>query len=356
MTVRWGIIGAGDISRKQTARAIREARNAELTAVMRRTIEGARGFARAFDAAKAYDSVEALLADPEIDAVYIATPVYLHAEQTIAAAQAGKHVLAEKPMAMSTAECHAMIEACQQQKVQLMVCYYQRFNARHQKAQELVRQGAIGQVTMAQARQAFLYPPEPDNWRQDPARGGGGAIMDVGVHCIDTLRFILGEVEAVTALVDTLAYDYAVDDTATLLLRFQNGAQGVASVAFTVPEVQVDTLNLLELCGSGGRIWTSPLHSKDSHGLLRLLTPEGEQHFTFEQSTHVALIEAFGRCIEDGEPVPVSGVEGLRGMAVVEAAYESARTGRTVFLQNIRSGGVTTNKFAATAAKSPYGD
>lgn len=330
MTVRWGIIGAGDIARKQTARAIQEAHNAELIAVMRRSREKAEAFAREFGAARAYDRVEELLADPEIDAVYIATPVYLHAAQTMAAAQAGKHVLVEKPMAMSTAECQAMIDACHQHGVQLMVCYYQRFNARHQKARELVAQGAIGQVTMAQARQAFLYPPEPDNWRQNPALGGGGAIMDVGVHCIDTLRFILGEVEAVTALVDTLAYDYAVDDTATLLLRFQNGVQGVVSVAFTVPEVEVDTLNYLELCGTGGRIWTSPLHSKDSRGLLRVLTPEGEQRFTFEQRTHVALIEAFGRSIEYGEPVPIPGVEGLRGLAVVEAALESARTGHTI--------------------------
>lgn len=186
---------------------------------------------------------------------------------------------------------------------------------------------------MAQARQCFLYPPQADNWRQDPAQGGGGAIMDVGVHCIDTLRFILGEVQAVTALVDTMAHDYAVDDTATLLLRFQNGAQAVVSVAFTVPEVGVDTLNFLELCGTGGRIWTSPLHSKDSRGVLRLLTADGEQRLAFEQSTHVTLIEAFGRCIEDGAPVPIPGLEGLRGTAVVEAAYESARTGRAVYLE-----------------------
>lgn len=105
-------------------------------------------FAREFSAAKTYDSVEALLADPEIDAAYIATSAYVHAEQTIAAAQTGKHVLVEKPMAMSTAECRAMIEACQQQGVQLAVCYYQRLNARpasggarHQKARELVEQG-----------------------------------------------------------------------------------------------------------------------------------------------------------------------------------------------------------------------
>jgi predicted dehydrogenase len=332
MTIRWGIIGAGDIARKQTARAIQEAQNGQLAAVMRRSMEGAQAFAQEFGAAKAYDRVETLLADPDIDAVVIATPVYLHAGQTIAAAEAGKHVLVEKPMAMSTAECQAMIDACRQHQVQLAVFYYQRFNARHQKVRQLVQQGAIGQVTMAQARFTSLYPPEPNNWRQDPDLGGGGALMDVGVHCIDTLRFILGEVEAVAAFVDTLVYDYAVDDTATLSLRFRNGVQAVISVAFSVPEVDVETLNYLEVSGTGGRIWTSPLQAKDSSGLLRLLTPDGAQRFTFEQSTHVALIEACGRAFQDGEPIPIPGVEGLRGMAIVEAAIKSARTARTVFL------------------------
>jgi predicted dehydrogenase len=330
MAVNWGIIGAGDIARKQTAPAINKARNAELVAVMRRTMQQAQEFAHEFGAARAYDSTEALLADPDVDAVCIATPTYLHARQTIAAAKAGKHILVEKPMAMSTAECRIMIETCERQGVHLMVCYYQRFNARHQKTRELVEAGAIGQVTMAQARQAFPYPPEAENWRQVPNLGGGGALMDVGVHCIDTLRYILGKVKAVTALVDTLAYDYKVDDTATLLLHFQNGVQAVVSAAFSVPETDVESLNTLEVCGTGGRIWTSPIHSKDSQGVLRLIKPAGEQQFSFEQSTHVTLIEAFGRSIEGHEPVPVAGSEGLRGLAIVEAAYKSARTGQTV--------------------------
>ena len=334
MTVRWGIIGAGDIARKHTARAIQEASNAELVAVTRRSLEGAQAFAKQFGVSKAYHRVERLVADPEIDAVYIATPVHLHAGQTIAAARAGKHVLVEKPMAMSTAECREMIRACEESEVQLAVCYYQRFNARHQEARKLIQQGAIGQVTMAQARFACLAPPQSGSWRQDPTLSGGGAMMDIGVHCIDTLRFILGEVDAVTAFVDTLAFDYAVDDTATVLLRFRNGAHAVVSAAFSVAEVDIDTLDYLEIAGTGGRVWTGPLHSKDSAGVLRLLCPEGERRFTYVQSTHLVLIEAFGRCIEDGDPVPVSGAEGLRGTAVVEAAYESAQTGRTITLHN----------------------
>jgi predicted dehydrogenase len=332
MGVRWGIIGAGDIARKQTAGAIQAAGNAELVAVMRRTLAGARAFAGEFGAVRSYDSVEALLGDAEVEAVYIATPVYLHASQTLAAARAGKHVLVEKPMAMSSAECSDMIQACEAHGVQLSVCYYQRLNARHQKVRELVQAGAIGQVTMAQARQAFLYPPQPGSWRQDPAHGGGGALMDVGVHCIDTLRFVLGEVEAVTSLVDTVAFDYPVDDTATLLLRFQNGAQAVVSAAFSLAGLDSPTLEFLEVSGTAGRIWTSVLHAKDSSGTLRLLTPDGEERFSFAQCTHKTLIEACSQSILGGGPPPIPGQEGLAGMRVVEAAYLSACTGRTIIL------------------------
>jgi predicted dehydrogenase len=334
MTVRWGIIGAGDIARKQTACAIGHASNSELVAVTRRTLAGAQAFAKEFGAAKAYDRTEQIVADSDIDAVYVASPVHLHASQTIAAARANKHVLVEKPMAMSTAECREMIRVCKEHKVQLMVCYYQRFNARHQMARNLVQQGAIGRVTMAHARFGCLAPPQPGSWRQDPAKAGGGALMDLGVHCIDILRYVLGEVEGVSALVDTLAFDYVVDDTATLLLQFGSGAHGVVSAAFSVAELDIDTLDYLEIAGTDGRLWTSPLFSKDSGGILRHLHSGGEQRFTFEQRTHLAMVEAFNRCVEDGDPVPVSGAEGLRGLAVVEAAYESARTGRAIVLQN----------------------
>lgn len=328
----WGIIGAGAIARKQTARAIQDAKNGELVAVMRQTMDGACAFAREFGVPKAYDCVGDLLADPGVDAVYIATPVHLHAEQTGQAAAAGKHVLVEKPMGMSAAECREMIRVCREGGVQLMVCYYQRFNARHQQVKRLLAQGVIGRPVMAAARQVMLYPPTGGAWRQNPALGGGGAIMDVGVHCIDTLRFVLGEVKSVTALVGTLVFDYPVDDTATLLLEFADGVQAVVGAAFSVAAVERDALDVLEVLGTGGRIWTSPLGAKDSAGVLKLVTPDRDETFTYSQGTHVALIEAFGRSVLDGEPVPAPGEEGLAGMRVVEAAYESARTGRRISL------------------------
>ena len=333
MKLCWGIIGAGDIARKQTARAIQMTENAELVAVMSRSMENAQAFAGEFGAARAYDSTASLLGDPAVEAVYIATPVYLHAENVLHAAEAGKHVLVEKPMGISAAECRKMIDRCEAGGLKLMVCYYQRFNARHQKVRELVQNGAIGQVTMAQVRQAFLYPPDPDNWRQDPARSGGGALMDVGVHCIDTLRFILGEVESVSALVDTLAFDYAVEDTATLLLCFKNGVQAVVSAAFSIAGIESSTLDYLEISGTGGRIWTSPLQAKDSSGNLRLLTSDGEQEINIDQSTHESMIKAFGDSVLHGKPSPVPGQEGLAGMQVIEAAYKSSQTGCRIVLE-----------------------
>ena len=328
--MRWGIIGAGDIARKQTGPAIRELPGADLHAVACRALPRARAVADELGAVKAYDSAEALLADPEIEAVSISTPVYLHARQTIAAARAGKHVLVEKPMAMSTVECRTMIDACERHGVQLMVCYYQRFNARHQHARALVQQGAIGRVTFAETRQGSLRPPNPGDWKQDPAQAGGGAMMDLAVHGIDTLRFVLGEVRAVSAVIETAVFDYPVDDTATVLLHFENGAQGVVRAAFTVASVEPESFASLELSGTGGRIWTWPLWSKDSGGVFRLLTPDGEQPFSIHQPTHPALIRAFEESVRHHRESPVPGSEGLRGMAVVEAAYQSARTGRTV--------------------------
>lgn len=156
--------------------------------------------------------------------------------------------------------------------------------------------------------------------------------MDVGVHCIDTLRFVLGEVRAVTAFVDTLAFDYPVDDTVTLLLRFEQGVQAVVSAAFSVAPVCESAIDYLELIGTGGRIWTGPLGAKDSSGKLRLTTTDADETFDLIRSTHVALVEAFCRSILDEEPVSVPGEEGLAGMRVVEGALESARSGCLVTL------------------------
>lgn len=331
MTIFWGILGAGKIADRQTAPAIALAPGHALGAVMRRDLAAAQHFADTHGAGAAYDSVEALLADPHINAVYVATPPHLHAQHTVLAAQAGKHVLCEKPMAVTAAGARHMIEICRANHVALMICYYQRFNTRHQRIKELLTEGAIGQVTAARINFSERFPPQTGFWHHDPAISGGGPLMDLAPHCIDLLRYLCGAVVEVSALVDTLAQKAAVEDTATLLLRLANGIQAVVTSHWSTANHDPEHFNRLEIYGTEGTIMAAPIHSKDSTGTLQVITAEGIQ--TAQPAgprPHVALLQAFGDAVVGGQPVPIPGEEGVAGLAVVEAAYRSARTGRRI--------------------------
>ncbi len=336
MTVLWGILGAGKIAESQMAPAIAGAPGHKLAAVSRRELDAAQRFAERHGARRAYDSVEALLDDDQVNAVYVATPPHLHARQTVLAAQAGKHVLCEKPMALTTGEARAMVEACRASGVVLTICHYQRFNARHQRIKRLVEEGAIGQVTAARINFSDRFPPQPGVWHHNPEISGGGPVMDLGIHCIDLLRYLCGPAESVAALMDTLVDDSPVDDTATLLLRLASGAQAVITSHWTTANHAPERTNGLEIWGTEGSIVAAPISAKDSAGTLRVLTAEGIQDYAVEPGgprPHVALLEAFGEAVAGDGPNPIPGEEGLAGLAVVEAAYESARSGHSVTLQ-----------------------
>ena len=333
MTVYWGIVGAGRIAESQMAPAIAAAPGHELAAVSRRELDAAEQFAKRHGARRAYDSVEELLNDDQVNAVYVATPPHLHARQTVQAARAGKHVLCEKPMAMTTAEARAMIEACRAGGVVLTICHYQRFNARHQRIRRLLEEGAIGQVTAARINFSDRFPPQPGFWHHDPAISGGGPVMDLGIHCIDLLRYLCGPVAAVAALADTLVDDSPVEDTATLLMRMASGAQAVVTSHWTTASQEPERTNGLEIWGTKGSIEAAPISAKDSSGSLRVITAEGTRDYSVRPGgprPHVALLEAFGEAVAGKGPNPIPGEEGLSGLEVVEAARESACGGRRV--------------------------
>lgn len=337
MTVRWGILGAGKIAESQMAPAIAAAPGHELAAVSRRDLGAAELFAKRHGARRAYDSVEALLEDDRVNAVYVATPPHLHARETVLAAEAGKHALVEKPMAMTTAEAREMIDACRASGVLLTVCHYQRFNARHQRIKSLLEEGAIGQVTAARINFSDRFPPQAGFWHHDPEISGGGPMMDLGIHCIDLLRYLCGRVETVAALAETLVDSSPVDDTATLLLRMANGAQAVITSHWTTANHQPEQTNGLEICGTEGSIRAAPISAKDSAGTLIVSTADEIRDYGVEPGglrPHVALLEAFGEAVSGEGPNPIPGEEGLAGLAVVEAAYGSARSGQFVALQD----------------------
>src|SRR5258708_3862758 len=220
----WGLIGCGDITQKRVAPAIRDSASCELIAVTRAQSELAPAFAKQFSAKRWYLDWKKLLLDEEIGAVYIATPVHLHAEQAIAAAEAGKHVLCEKPMAMNVRECEQMIDACRAHKVKLGVAYYRHFYPVIDRIKAILRSGEIGAPVLAQINAFERFDPATDDpraWLLKKEIAGGGPMFDFGCHRIEALTNIFGPVIEVKAMTANVVFDREVEDTATALFRFE---------------------------------------------------------------------------------------------------------------------------------------
>ncbi len=330
--IGWGISGAGDIAERVTAPAMRRAPNCQLVAVARRDLFAASEFARRHGAQRAYGSVGELVFDSEVDAVYIATPVARHLPDTLAAARAGKHVLCEKPLALTAAEGEEMRRACELAGVVLMPCFYQRFNARHRKIQELLAEGAVGTVTAVRVNFSGRNPGRPGDWRQNPAQSGGGCYIDNGSHAIDLLRFFFGEIIEVVAFTDTLAAQYLVEDTASSILRLRGGAHAVVTSWWSTGDPDEDRNSVIEIHGTEGIIISSPLHDKFSRGQLQVLARGRVESFEFVESTHEMVLEAFCYAVTEQRPPPITARDGIAALRVVEAVYESSRTRRVVML------------------------
>ena len=330
--VRWGIIGAGDIAHRVMAPAMRESEYSQLVAVMRTTQAKAEEFAHEHDVPRAYDQVEDLVGDPEVEAVYIATPVNQHCPNTLMAASQGKHVLCEKPLALSVLEGEMMQKACQEAHITFMTCYYQRFNARHTMIKKILQRGDIGRITACRWNFSGRSPASPGTWQHDPNKAGGGPFTDLGTHGIDLLRFLLGEIVTVVAFVDTLVETYSVEDTASALLKFGSGVQGVATAHWSTGDPDNHRNSVIEILGTEGIILSSPLHDKFSRGRLQVITGEGNQTHDFEQSTHALVLKEFSEALFHGRDPAITIEDGIRAQQVVEAVYESARLARVVQL------------------------
>ncbi len=310
MKLRWGLIGCGDIARKRVAPALRDNETSELIAVARARADLAASFANEFGAKRWYAEWQELLRDDEIDAVYIATPVHLHATQAIAVAEAGKHVLCEKPMAMNVQECDRMIDAAHSQGVQLGVAYYRRFYPVVQRLKEIIQSGEIGLPVMAQIEAFEWFDPASDDpraWLLQKRRAGGGPMFDFGCHRIEVLLNIFGPITEVRSLVANTVFDREVEDTAAALFRFAGGACAVLSVSHAAVEAK-DTLNIF---GSLGSIRVPVLNK----GKLQVITKSRERFETLSPAAnlHAPLIEDFTNAVlSDGEP----SVTGETGRAV----------------------------------------
>jgi predicted dehydrogenase len=321
MPFNWGIIGAGDIARKHVAAAMQNAPGHRLAAIMRRDREEAERFARDFGVDKFHTSAAGLLADPSIDAIFIGTPPSSHAELTAQAAAAGKHVLCEKPIATTVGEAEAMIEACRRHNVRLMICHYQRFNHRHIKIREWILQGEIGRIVSARMNFSSYSPPFEGAWRYRPDIAGGGPIMDLGSHCLDLLMYLCGPIRSGVSLRDTLAFDTAVEDTATTLLKLESGAHATVTNHWSARLPDDAARSCVEIWGTGGAIVSHPLFSKDHSGTLLLHRENGTEDHSCgpRNKIHEDVIEHFRQAVVTGGPVRVPAEETLAALRILTA-------------------------------------
>ncbi len=342
--IKWGIIGSGGIARRRTIpEGIVPAANAQMVIVYDIDARVNEEVARR-SGVRAAASVEELLSSVA-DAVYIATPAHLHADQVCQVAAAGKHVLCEKPLGLSVAEAGRMVKACREAKVNLGTAFMMRYQSQHQAALRLIREGRIGQPVYARAQLSCWYPPLAGAWRQDPKLGGGGSLIDMGSHCLDLLEMFLGPVAAVSCMVNCAVHPYASEDSAVVLARFQSGALATVDTFFCIPDNS--SKNRLEIYGSRGSILAQGTIGQGPAGEMTAFLEADGKAYDARQSRSLrkglkiapepvnmyrAEIEAFSQALLDGRDTCESAEAGLRNQAIVDACYEAARTGREVVI------------------------
>jgi 1,5-anhydro-D-fructose reductase (1,5-anhydro-D-mannitol-forming) len=330
MSVGWGILGLGGFARRM-APLFSAAEGAHLAAISSRDPARAASLAAEFGAARSHAGEEALFADPDVRAIYIATPNALHAEQAIRALRAGKHVLVEKPMALTVADAEAMVEAADRAGVQLGVGFHLRHHPVHRAIKQRLAGGAAGDIIYGQAQFCSFSQIPLDRWQMNPAIAGAGSIMGLGVHMIDLLRYLTGqEVTSVTAMTDGPAPGRPVEFLMLGTLAFDGGAYGQVISSRRLP----NSLNNVTIYTTHERLVGEETNSMQPSG--RLVAGHGPEVTINNiplRDAYLNEIEAFSRAVAGGPAFEASGRDGLRVVEITVALLESARAGRAITLQ-----------------------
>jgi predicted dehydrogenase len=278
-----GVMGAGGIAFRRTIPGMVKAKNCRLVAVMDPV--GVERVAAAFNVPKSYTREEDLLADPDVQAVYIASPVNCHLKQIEMAAKAGKHILCEKPLAMNTRQTQRAVDLCQKHKVFLQEGYMMKFHGAHAAIKQFIDEGRLGKIVYMRAQLSCWYPKMAGAWRQDPKLGGGGALIDMATHLYDLLGWFAGPIRRVTAMVNTLVQEYKSDDASTTLLEFKSGVQATVDCFYCIPDEASRTR--LEVYGSKGAILTEGTIGQSMAGKMEGLLDAGAAGYDATQTKDV---------------------------------------------------------------------
>jgi predicted dehydrogenase len=303
-TIRWGMIGCGDVAEVKSGPALQQARGSALVAVMRRDRSRAEDFARRHGVPRVHADARALIDDPEVDAVYIATPPSSHVELALRAAEAGKPCLVEKPMAPTHGECVRVNEAFRARGVPVFVAYYRRALPRFLRVRELLSEGAIGRVTSVHVRveQPLATGERARVWRVDPAVAGAGLFLDLASHCVDLLDFLVGRIALVEGFAINTGGSYAAEDVTAAAFQFEHDVVGTGIWNFNSGR----TSDEMVFSGSAGELHVPVFTDGD----VELVAGAGRQALPFRNPPHVhqPLVQTIvdelhgrGRCESTGE-------------------------------------------------------
>jgi predicted dehydrogenase len=326
----WAICGLGNLSTNQIAPALQKTENCRLTGIITDTPEKAKKWQAMYNIpAKnvyTYDTMEKMVGNKDIDVVYIVTPNALHLEQTQRAAKAGKHVYCEKPMETSVERCQQMIDACKQAGRKLGIAYRCQFEPHNLECIRIARDKELGAVKIVEATFGFAIG-DPSQWRLKHALSGGGALMDVGVYCVQASRYITGEEPMMVSATETKTDPEKfkeVDETIAWTEKFPSGAIATCSSTFGAA-----TPGRYLVQAQRGWFGLEPAFN---YGGIKGRRSDGKD-IAFPQIDHFAAeMDDFSRCILENQQSRVAGEEGLRDVKIMMAIYESARTGKPVNL------------------------
>jgi predicted dehydrogenase len=291
--VNWLVIGIGDLTRKRVIPAILAEPRSVLHSLLTRTPEKA----AAWRGVRSHTTIESALADPAVNAVYVASPVAFHAPHTLAALRAGKHVLCEKPVAMNYPEALTMAAAADDNRRLLGIAFYRRLYPKLLRAKQLIAEGAIGQPVLAEANCHGWLESEERGWLRDPSLAGGGPLYDTGSHRIDAFNFLFGKPVRATGLRSNAVHGLAVEDAATALIEYAGGMRGVIDVRWTSRILR----DQFRIVGTDGELNLDPLNGP---GLtLTTATSTRMEQLPPYSNVHFPIVENFVSAVLDGAPL-----------------------------------------------------
>jgi 1,5-anhydro-D-fructose reductase (1,5-anhydro-D-mannitol-forming) len=307
--LNWIVIGIGDIATRRVIPAIQSEKRSQLYGLVTRDQAKAAPYG-----ARVWATLDEALADNKVHAVYVGTPVFLHAPQTIQALRAGKHVLCEKPMAMNEPEARGMVQASEQSGKTLGVAYYRRTYPKVQRAKQLLEAGAIGKPVLAELTSHMWFDGTGSrSWLVDPAKAGGGPLYDIASHRIDVLNFLFGQPQRVTAQLSNIVHQYAVEDNATVLIEYPGGVRGIVDVRWH-SRVARDECRIR---GTDGEMELSPLNGPE------LVYPGARENLPPHANLHYPMLENFVDAVESKSPPLSSGASAYWTDWVTEHARDA---------------------------------